>query len=192
MEKIPYSIEFCHIYTDESVSNEQAGSIKVAKERLASLGTSYTTALLIDDEHPDEHSLDIPDFLKHLERHKVAADFWALESELAVYRNELLEMITNRRMRSSYERYIYSKDKLPCSFLTAVWYFLRLGNIQDSAGVIKPNNGKVFMPAKNLINILPRRFHSAEQQTIKLLRATDTPEVVNDIETVFFDPARGG
>lgn len=191
MTKIPYSVEFCHIYTDESANDEQAGSIEVTKEKLADLGAGYTTTVLIDDEHPDEHSLDVPDFLKRLEHHEVAADFWAFESELAAYQKEFLALITNQRVRSSYGRYIESKDKLPCSFLTAIWYFLRLGKLQDASHVIKPNNGKVFVPADKLLNVLPLRFSTAEKQTTKLLQATNIPKIVDDIETVFFEPNRG-
>jgi hypothetical protein len=188
MNKVTFSIEFGHIYTNETFSTEHSNSVKQLKKYLPIVSDEdYQTCVFIDDYNATEHLLDVPDFLSKLGQEGASPDYYAFEANMSVYKDDMINIIQDKKVRKSYERYINGNGgKLPCSFMTTIWYFVRLG-LFDADGIVKSNNAtKSFLPAKSLINILPERFRAVEAQTLKLVRASRHSQYLSNIDYVFF------
>ena len=186
MEKTRYSVEFSHIYTNEVFSNEHKQSVVNLNSYLPNLQKDqYQTCILIDDYNPNEDLLDQKDFFNKLKSLDATPDYYAYEADMANYKNEMLRLIQNKKIFKQYNRYIDEKNTLPCSFMTAIWYLIRLGALADD-GIIKSKK-ESFVPSANLINILPERFRAVEHKTIKLIDSTKYSNYVGNIDYIFFN-----
>ena len=182
-----YSLEFCHIYTNETFSREHLRSLEKAKYYYAQLPKGKVLLnVLIDNYNSTEDLLDIQDFFTTLAEYDVVVDYYAFESDMAKYKNNLLEIIEDKKVLKNYKRYIDVKNKLPCSFMTAIWYFVRLG-IFEADGIVHNLDGENFQTATELINVLPERFRAVEAQTRTLIEATPHKSVLSQIDYMFFD-----
>ncbi len=188
--KVSYSIEFTHIYLSELFSHEHRLSVDIMKrvrDRLDGEDASSNLAVLIDDYNSSDVILDVEEFQEQLARLDATPDFLFYESRLAKYADDLLSAITVPRIRRSYSRYIQSKRQLPCSFMIALWYLLRLGEIKlRSYDELQANSQKPFV-ADRLIGILPERFKGVEEKALKIIGATPFASRLEDIECVFYD-----
>ena len=181
-----YSVEFSHIYTNEVFSNEHSQSVTNLNSYLPKLQKDqYQTCILIDDYNPNEDLLDVDDFFKKLEALHAQPDYYAFEADMSKYKDEMLSLIQNKKILKQYSRYINDKNTLPCSFMTAIWYLIRLGALSHK-DVIKEIS-EPFLPSANLINILPERFRAVEHKTIKLIDSTKYSNYVGNIDYVFFN-----
>ncbi len=180
------SVEFSHIYTDEKFSKSQIDSINCLKRLSASWDFPYSTVILFDNYNIKEPALPQSAFFHSLDKHNALPDFWAFEKDLVVYTEDLLSLINKTKIKKQYENYINNKKVYPCSFLTSIWYFLRLGYIKDTRSVVKLKNGKKFSPNNELINILPEDFKEVENKSLKLIKATVFQEAEQRIENLFY------
>ncbi len=186
MKKKKFSVEFSHIYTNETFSEEHRQSIKKLKKYFPKIkSNNYQTCILIDDYNSTEDLLDIDKFFKALSGENAQPDYFAFESSLIGYKEDLLSAIQDKKIRKSYERYINSKDKLPCSFMTAIWYFIRLGIFRPDK-IVRMKKANKFFPAEKIINILPERFRAVEAKTLKIIASTKNPEVIGKIDYFFY------
>ena len=184
---IDYSIEYSHIYTDETFSDEHRSSVAALKRHLPKLeGKVVDKVVFIDNYNTTNHILDIEGFLKSIKEEGVAHDYYVFEADMVHYKDQLLNAIENKKIKRDYQRYIESRGKLPCSFLTATWYLIRLGHFDPNSGMIYGKDTKEFKPARKIINVLPERFEQVELKTRKLIAATKYRESVMDIESMFF------
>lgn len=184
---IDYSIEYSHIYTDETFSQEHRSSVLALKQHLPKFVDKVVDKVVfIDNYNTTKHILDIEGFLNIIKEEGVAHDYFVFEADMVPYKNQLLDAIEDRKIKREYERYIDTHGKLPCSFLTAAWYLIRLGYFQPIEGIIYGKNSKQFKPAHKIINILPERFQAVELKTRKLIAATKYKEGVVNIESLFF------
>ncbi len=183
MKQTDYSIEFARIFTDQEFGDEQRGSISLAREVVQELQKNqrtYGTYVLIYDYNPKTQSLAGSDYIDELDREGLRPNYWAYESTLAAHCREFLKLVTERKVRKSYERYT-QEGHSPCSLLTAIWYAIRLGKIEPSTRVFTPYE---YSTTPRLINVLPRKYEESEQKTLRLLRAANID--VDSIETRFF------
>lgn len=184
---IDYSIEYSHIYTDESFNDEHRRGIAELKEQLPKLKDKIVDKVVfIDNYNSTNHILDIEGFLSSVREEGVAHDYYVFEADMVSYADQLFSVITDRRVRKSYESYIERHNKLPCSFLTTIWYFIRLGYFEPNAGIIYGKDVASFVPAKHIINVLPERFCDVEVRTLKLITATTHAVASKNITSVFF------
>jgi hypothetical protein len=140
---------------------------------------------MIDDYNATEHLLDIPNFLRKLTLEGVEPDYYAYEADMQKYSDKMLGIIQDKKVRKSYSRYIDGNGgKLPCSFMTSIWYLIRLG-IFDADEIVKSEKS-AFKPADTLINILPERFRSVESMAIKLIGSSKHSNAISKIDYVFF------
>lgn len=185
---IDYSIEYSHIYTNEAFSNEHKQSVAKLKNYLPQLeGKSVDKVVFIDNYNSTEHLLDIDRFLQSIKEEGVTHDYYVFEADMAPYKDMLLDVIENDKIRREYDRYITNKDKIPCSFMTAVWYLIRLGFFPLNDGIIHGKNSTEFLPARKVINVLPERFRSVELKALELVGSTKYGESIKDIDFLFFD-----
>ena len=144
--------------------------------------------MLIDDYNSTEHLLDIDGFLSELASMGGEPDFYSFEGDMGAYRDQMLDSIEDQRTLNSYTRYINGKNHMPCSFMTAIWYLIRLGYFEADDTVIRNKRVREkFELSDYLINILPSRFKGVEAKAIDLIKATKYREAANNIEQIFFD-----
>jgi len=182
--KTRYSVELMHIYADQTYSAEQTTGAVLANQLVRELGSEeFTTCILIDNYNPEVSSLDIGDFLTTAEEHAGKIDYWAFEAAMAPYERALMGMVRVPSVYKRYRGYIDKRGKLPCSFLTAVWYLLRLGILIPDTGTIKSRYAASFTPASRLVNVLPSRFEKTEQHALELISSIqliDTNEAITN------------
>ncbi|HUC86823.1 MAG TPA: hypothetical protein VMR75_00655 [Candidatus Saccharimonadales bacterium] len=196
MKHIDYSIEFCHIYLNETFSHEHQHSIDVVKGVIAELpaGATHSLNVLIDDYNATEEVLDIEDLKARLRQAGVKPDYLAYEAQLAPYADTLLSEMSNGKLKRSYEQYIRDKETIPCSFMIAIWYLLRLGAIplRSNARVYEKNGGhtKPFV-ADHLTSVLPERFSGVETKALAIISKTKFAALKKQIRHVYYDGPEG-
>ena len=187
--KKDFSIETSHIYTNETFSGEHKKSVDKFRRYKKTMDPdkTYSSVVLIDNYNSTEHLLDVEDFLAQLDEMGAKPDFYAYEADMRNYADDMLSIIEDSRIKKSYESYINGKNTYPCSFMTAIWYLIRLGYFTPDAGIINVRNGEKFASADYLINILPERFRSVEAQTLKLINASKGSDLSHRVDYVFFN-----
>jgi hypothetical protein len=190
-----YSIEYSHIYTDDTVGREHSDSIRQLAAIKQELGLqshpqSYSLVVLIDNYNPTTHILDPADVPDLLEQSGARPDYVGLESELAHYGPILLADLTQPRLERSYSSYIASRGKSPCSFLVAIWYLMRFGVYTPSREhqvYSKTSLRAVPFVADQLINILPLRYQSIEDRAVALIAATPYAHLTDRISSRYYE-----
>lgn len=185
-----YGIEYAHIYTDQSFSNEQVKGINELKNlerRLQKRGFSTSRLVLVDDHSPtiSFDRFNFNSFLRHLKTSNALPDVVVMESEIAKYCESTLNLINDNRLKWQLERYIESRKKIPCSLFIAAWYLLRLGAFgQENVNVVYGNSEKIF--SSKIITILPDSFQTPESNASEIINATKFKSLNNRIERIFF------
>lgn len=181
------SIEISHIYLDQPFSTDQTQSVREFQDLVPKLNSPFQTVVLLDNyniQNLDTKPQDVFDELKKL---SIEPNHFALEKDLIVYANNFLDTVEIPKVKKQYEVYIRKYNKYPCSLLTAIWYLLRLGYLEDSQNVMTPlKKNEKFIPATRLINILPESFETVEGKCKKLIQASNFKQAVNQIENVFY------
>ncbi len=194
-----YNIELAHIYVDELFGENQRKSLDIFKEKVKKNLRDYTTTLLVDDYNPKTNFLDIPSMLKEITKLDVSVDFLVFESTLTPYCDKILQKIPKKYLKAKlfgtkhvllldYDgKLIGLRDqngKYSCSLLIAAWILCRLGyfSFQDFAF----NNSRKDFVAKNLINILEKKYYESEMKVFDILRASGFGEVIKKIKYFWY------
>ena len=152
------SIEYGHIYVDQEAGPEQTISERRARD-IAIPGDQLV--IMVDDYHPETCSLDVEGYIEAME-----PDAWVREADLEVYVYELLHRpATPKDEKRSALRYHDLKGRWSCSALTAVWYALRLGVLEDDLHVVQGR----LVAAERLLNVLSRIYMQQEARTLRLV-----------------------
>lgn len=189
---VDYSIEFAHIYVDQIFNTDYKKSSQRVKEIASNLeetNKSYNLALLIDDYNPKRHLLNVDKYINKLANLGLAPDYVVFESELTKLTDEVLSVIYDDRLRNSYQRYM-NKKHIPCSFLVATWYLLRLGLLDRQAINFYYENRSKSFTAQSLINVLHPRYQSVEQKAQELISKSDYASRNDLIKCCFINKAR--
>src|SRR3989344_1903930 len=131
-----YNIEFCHIYADQQLSDEQIASCfwhDMIRKCLK--GKKLSSTILIDDYNA-ENKLDIGLLLKNLKKRRIPVDFIAFERRLAKTADKLIQSIQKSRLELKKNRiFLKTKRKIllkkdgwySCSLLISCWILVRFG-----------------------------------------------------------------
>lgn len=177
-----YSIEFCHIYTNQTISSEHLQSVHYLREIVETLREGWTTyhlCAMVDDYSFPDHSFNymgLRDWMKLLE---VEPHFMIRESELLVCADEFLASLPDGKRKRALLSYIKRK-RYPCSLLTAAWYLARLGKLPTTSP-------PVIAPATQLINILPRHLEPSEQEARRIIRESPFRQSLDVINNYYFE-----
>lgn len=191
-KKTLYTIEFCHIYTDKEFSQTQINSIEFLKDTMTAWDFEYETVILFDNYNVGPETISNDVFFEELKTHGLLPDYWAFEKDLIHYADVLLGSIQVPKIKRQYEHYINSKNSYPCSFLTSIWYLMRLGYIEDTHSIIRSMQGTdSFVPSERLVNILAHDFMAVEKTAMKLIRATEFRHAVDQIQDLFYQTPSG-
>jgi hypothetical protein len=175
---IDCSIEYCHIYTNEDISDEHVASIEALRTIVGNLrdqGATYSFCVMVDDYSFPETSpsFDYDRLLQWLAGQQAAPHFLVKEGSLVRAADEVIELIGNQRRKHALQNYIKRK-RYPCSLFIAAWYLARLGKLRTIPKSEVPH-------ARQLINILPARFEPFECEATDILSCTPYAGVVHAI-----------
>jgi len=185
-DKTSYSVEFFHIYTDETISPVHTRSLEYLKETRDIWTVDARTIVLIDNYNPKTHVITPDEVFAYLEGEDAKPDYWAFEADLVENAKRLLDSLNDGHLERNYRRYIENHGKYPCSLLTATWYLTRLGAF-DPKGVIKKSGAtEDFKPAQYLINILPEAYKPIEDRAHELISASIFAKHSNYIQALFY------
>lgn len=169
-----YSVEFAHIYLNQSIGREHkrsAGLFLDLKEHLMAKGDEVISFVLIDDYNATEKILEPEKLVRVLGKSGVQPDYVAYESQLTSIGEEVLRKSDGPEKDSS-ARFASTNGKLPCSLLIVAWYLVRLGKVEPPKDLFdwKLSQQKSFESAECLINILPDYYKGVENRACTLLR----------------------
>lgn len=186
--KVPYSVEFFHIYTDEKIEERHKLGLEYLKAAQQAWPFEYQKIVLIDNYNPTTHVLNEGDVFEYLQAENSLPDYWALEGDLVENAKKLLDAVTSPKLKKSYLRYIENHNKYPCSLLTATWYLTRLGSLK-SDGVIRGANGNSkskYKPAARLINLLPQDYKPVEERARELILKSSFSAEADKVQDLFY------
>ena len=173
------SIEYAHIYTNQSVSEEHQSSLHILSGLRAGLGANETSALvvMVDDYSSPDPAFDYAGFSSWLQGQGHGPDLLIRESQLIPVCDAVLGLVQKDALKQQITDYIKTK-KYPCSLFIAAWYLLRLGRLTAPTF---PESLK----AKRLINILPESFKPFENKGLEIISATPHKACVDAIHYRF-------
>lgn len=183
---VDVSVEYAHIYADETFGPEQLRGIREML-RLAGgfrrAGRSYSLAVLVDDYNPDLKTLSVPGLVAALTGHGAAPDHVIMESALAPLAEAFLDRVSGRDGRGL-RRYVRSHGKVPCALLLAAWHLVRLGALPTPCS---SQNAPPLIGRESL-TVLPLRFASVEARAFEIIRASPHAGVTGQIKHRYFGP----
>lgn len=184
--RIVYSVEFFHIYTDETISERHLRGVEYLRAAEKAWSFEHEQIVLIDNYNPTSHITSAEDVLDYLGQKGVMPSFWAYEGDLIKNAQELLNAITDSRLKRSYARYIDQHRKYPCSLLTASWYLTRLGYF-SATGVIHSVSAEYsYTPAVRLVNLLPRDYSGVEGRAHEIILKSDFSGAADKVQDLFY------
>jgi hypothetical protein len=175
-----YSVEYCHIYSNETIVPEQAESLDhlvAIRKRLDAEDKTYSLCVMLDNYTFPDREFDKDKFLGWLKSRGETPDIFINEGDLIPAAGEVIELVSPKRARSL-KKYIEEK-KYPCSLFIATWYLARMGKLKSSPLEINKFSDK-------LINILHERLKPYEDEGREIILDTPFADVVNNISNVYF------
>lgn len=176
-----YSIEYSHIYTNESPDKEHDTYIGILRDIIEDIPSpEISLVVMVDDYSFPDPSFDYDRFFGWLREENVHPNITIRESQLIPYCDSVITLIQNERLQKQIRDYIISSKKYPCSLFIATWYLIRLWIIPS---ILLPTDET----AENLINILPESFRPFEEKGFEIIRNTEYTSMVWKIENKYFD-----
>lgn len=169
------SIEYAHIYTNQTVHEEHELSLKKLDEALKQYTESEVAlVVMVDDYSFPDPTFDYEAFAAWLNSRDGKPDLIIRESQLIPVCDEVLQLLPDgSKLKSQLIDYIKTK-KYPCSLFIVAWYLLRLGLITHPALDAR-------YTAKKLLNILPASVEPVEQKGLEIIAATPYHKAVDCI-----------
>jgi hypothetical protein len=188
-----YDVEYAHIYSDRLLAAEQLHGAAVAAGAasvIAARGASCTRTVLIDD-YARLRLLETDVLVDALSAFGVRPDYVASEAALVKLHDEFVGLVRDKEQRRSIVRYYRDRGYLPCSYLVAIWYLVRLGAVDpDPVEVFSAvDAAPEFSPADAIVNVLHPRFRIVEAQAYRLIGATRHADLLDRVHAVFLDVA---
>lgn len=180
-QRLGVSIEFAHIYAHEIAGGAHRRAAAMAADVRADWVERGAVSLdvLVDDYNTNRQSLDLDEFADDLAAHGARPDRIFRESCLVPQAHFVLQR-TARKESRSYLRYFDKRDVMPCAPLVAAWYLMRLGLLPSAEAP-----GHRLRPARNLVNILEKRFESSERSTHAIIGNGPWSESLHRISTIY-------
>jgi hypothetical protein len=177
-----YSIEYCHIYTNESIGNEHALSIEqldnISSKLDAELAT-YNLCVMVDDYTFPGENFDYSKLLEWMEGKDARPHFLVREAQLISSADEVLRIMAASKRKRELTSYVERKT-YPCSLFIAAWYLARLGKLKSVPSTITSRGDR-------LINILPVRFEPFEREALEIIAKTPFRDCIQLITDVYLE-----
>lgn len=176
-----YSIEYAHIYTNESSTKEHDMCIEILRDTTKDIPKDdISLVVMVDDYSFPDPSFDYEGFFVWLRDVGVHPDVTIRESQLITHCDTVVRLIENERLRGQIRDYIIASKKYPCSLFIATWYLIRLWGV--ASGLLPEKE-----VAEELINILPESFRPFEEKGFEIIQNTKYRNLLENIKNRYFD-----
>lgn len=167
------SIEYAHIYTNQSISIEHRLSVERLHHVIKNTREHSSLVVMVDDYSFPDPTFDYAAYRDWLAGMDALPDMLIRESQLIPVCDEVMKILQNETMRKRLIDYIKIK-RYPCSLFIAAWYLVRLGKLESP---LFPAS----LHADELVNILPESFRPYEEKGVQIIAATPFSECVKHI-----------
>jgi hypothetical protein len=195
---VDMTVEFSHVYSDESFGPAQLSSIQRAYRELRKLreqGKTTLSLVLLDDMHVTARRLSPDQVSAEIERCGGEVDAVVLESDVARGVEELLTTLPEGKLelesfRRERKRVLFLRTSVgrvtlgtfrdnnfdaTCALLVAVWHLARLGEIQITG----------VPTGRSSLSILEERYRRVEEQAIRIIEASRFAGAVARVSHVY-------
>jgi hypothetical protein len=202
-------VEFAHIYADSIFSDEQDESLTVMKEYLDRESTAdslVVAAILIDDLHVEQNTLDVNEFIRCILRRGLAPDHVVFEGRLGPVAEQIIASLPEDRLdwqkfskqgkrvlsyladdgsriglKSVYENY----EEHTCALLSAAWSLCRAGVCEfPEASIVRLTEAPVT--GEKVVSVLHAKYKGVEDKVLQLIRGIGQEDLVPRLDLVFF------
>lgn len=177
-----YSVEYCHIYTNESIGPEHGQSIQrldAITKKLDDSRATYNLCVMVDDYSFPGQNFDYAKLLEWMEGKDARPHFLVREAELIGAAEEVLTLMAESKKKRELTNYV-RKKAYPCSLFIAAWYLARLGKLKKSPASMTSH-------AERLINILPLRFDPYESEAREIIALTPFKDCLECIANEYLE-----
>jgi hypothetical protein len=195
---VDMTVEFSHVYSDQSFGPTQLSGIQRACRELRKLreqGKTTLSLVLLDDMHVTSRRLSPDQVSAEIARHGGEVDAVVLESDVARGVETLLATLPEGRLelesfRRERKRVLFLQTHegrvslgtfrrtsfdATCSLLVAVWHLARLGEIHVAGIPI----------GKSSLSILEERYRKVEERALRIIEASRFAEAVSRVAHVY-------
>lgn len=192
------TVEFSHVYSDETLGPTHLSSIQRAYSELRRLrdqGKTPLSLVLLDDIHVTAKRFSAEDIRAEIQRHGGQVDAIVLESDvtrgvetllLALPEGKLVvESFRRERKRALFLETESCRVSLgafrknsfdpTCALLVAAWHLARLGEI-EVAGIPVGSSS---------LSILEERYRNVEEKALRIIKASRFANAASRIEHVY-------
>jgi len=202
-------VEFAHIYADSFYGSEQDASLRVMKEYLdreSNPDSLVVSAILIDDLHIEDHTLDVNEFIRCILRRGLAPDHVVFEGRLGPVAEQIIaslpcdQLVWEKFRKQSKEvlswvdangariglKSVYEgREEHTCALLSAAWTLCRAGVYEfPSNAIVSLTEAPVT--GQKIVSVLHEKYAGVEEKVIKLITAQGNEDLVDRLELVFF------
>lgn len=202
-------VEFAHIYADSIFGDEQDESLSVMKDYLdreSNADSLVVAAILIDDLHVEENTLDVNNFIRCILRRGLAPDHVVFEGRLGPVARKIinrlpadsLHWMTFRKQNKQVLTYtapdgtqiglesvVEGHSEFTCALLSAAWSLCRAGIYEfPEESIVRLTEAPVS--GSKVVSVLHRKYEGVEAKVIKLIKAIGEEELVARLDLVFF------
>jgi hypothetical protein len=202
-------VEFAHIYADSIFGEEQDLSLTVMKEYLdreSSADSLVVAAILIDDLHVEDNTLDVNEFIRCILRRGLAPDHVVFEGKLgpvadaiiARLPSDSLHWMTFRKSNKQVLTYtapngvqiglqsvIEGQSEHTCALLSAAWSLCRAGVYEfPEESIVRLTEAPTY--GDKIVSVLHSKYGPVEAKVLELIRAGGYDVVTPRMEHVFF------
>lgn len=184
------SLEFSHLYIDESISSDNVESINIANSLMSGINRKTASGIvLLDDIHVEENEFCIFEFIDTLKGLNAPLDHIVFESGLSILADQMIDLFPKHLLSRQHFRkenkdalvLRISKDKViglktyleggeyhTCAILSAAFALGRLGyfDLRDTKIVSLTDKP---IRSKHAITILDKKYESIELKALQMI-----------------------
>lgn len=202
-------VEFAHIYADSIFSEEQDESLNVMKgylDRESNPDSLVVAAILIDDLHVEESTLDVNEFIRCILRRGLAPDHVVFEGRLGPVADFIIGELPSDRLvwdtfrkagkkvlsfvgddgnKIGLKNVFDDREEHTCAILSAAWSLCRAGICEfPKDSIVRLTEAPVT--GERVVSVLHSKYQGVEAKVIELIRSIGQEALVPRLELVFF------
>jgi len=202
-------VEFAHVYADSIFADEHSESLTVMKEYLdreSSPDSLVVSAILIDDLHIEQHTLDVNEFIRCILRRGLAPDHVVFEGRLGPVADQIIARLPSDQLvwgsfrkqskkvlswvapngvRIGLKNVYEGREEHTCALLSAAWTLCRAGVYEfPKDAIVRLTEAPVT--GVKIVSVLHSKYQDVEAKVVKLIQAIGEEELVDRLDLVFY------
>ena len=200
-------VEFAHIYADDIWGEEQEVSLDVMKgylDRESNSDSLVVSAILIDDLHVVENTLDVNEFIRCILRRGLAPDHVVFEGRLGPVAAKIISGLPEDRL--VWQNFKGGKrvlcyrgpdgligllnetpegEEYTCALLSAAWSLCRAGVYEfPNDAIIRLTEAPVV--GDKIVSVLHEKYRGVEAKVQMLIAGLELDQILPRLDLVFF------